>query len=241
VIAVDDALQDLASIDAEQARLVELRFYGGMNGGRNRAADGNLGSPCAPRAANRYGLAPPADHRTWKRMSPEVHRLFEAAVELPTDQRVEYLESQATEPEVRRAVLALLAHADLAEPFFAHVFVRPRHDLWRSRSSAGDSRGGVHDRAHVGSWGDGRGLFGGADRRGFEQTVANQKSFNRRIRTLDCWSDFSKNGKSWRVSIIRISLGCWMGERRRPGSPHFVWSMCPEKRWTGTAIVTHMT
>jgi RNA polymerase sigma factor (TIGR02999 family) len=30
VIAVDDALRDLSSIDAEQARLVELRFYGGM-------------------------------------------------------------------------------------------------------------------------------------------------------------------------------------------------------------------
>lgn len=30
VIAVDDALTDLASLDAEQARLIELRFYGGM-------------------------------------------------------------------------------------------------------------------------------------------------------------------------------------------------------------------
>ena len=30
VIAVDDALTDLAAVDAEQARLVELRFYGGM-------------------------------------------------------------------------------------------------------------------------------------------------------------------------------------------------------------------
>jgi RNA polymerase sigma factor (TIGR02999 family) len=30
VIAVDDALTDLAAIDAEQARLVELRFYSGM-------------------------------------------------------------------------------------------------------------------------------------------------------------------------------------------------------------------
>jgi RNA polymerase sigma factor (TIGR02999 family) len=30
VIAVDDALTTLASIDAEQARMVELRFYSGM-------------------------------------------------------------------------------------------------------------------------------------------------------------------------------------------------------------------
>ncbi len=30
VIAVDDALRDLAAIDAEQARLMELRFYAGM-------------------------------------------------------------------------------------------------------------------------------------------------------------------------------------------------------------------
>jgi eukaryotic-like serine/threonine-protein kinase len=55
-------------------------------------------------------------------MSPEVHRLFEAAVELPSEQRVEYLESQSTDPDVRRAVLALLAHDRLAEPFFADVF-----------------------------------------------------------------------------------------------------------------------
>jgi len=30
VVAVDDALTTLASIDAEQARMVELRFYGGL-------------------------------------------------------------------------------------------------------------------------------------------------------------------------------------------------------------------
>ena len=29
VVAIDDALTALATIDAEQARLVELRFYGG--------------------------------------------------------------------------------------------------------------------------------------------------------------------------------------------------------------------
>ena len=52
-------------------------------------------------------------------MSPEVHRLFEAACKLPADRQELYLESQTDDPAVRREVLSLLAHDGLAEPFFA--------------------------------------------------------------------------------------------------------------------------
>ncbi len=52
-------------------------------------------------------------------MSPEIHRLFEAACKLPTAGQEPYLESQTDDPEVRREVLSLLAHDALAEHFFA--------------------------------------------------------------------------------------------------------------------------
>jgi tetratricopeptide (TPR) repeat protein len=52
-------------------------------------------------------------------VSPEVHRLFEAACELPPGQRTKYIQSQTADPEVQREVFSLLAHDGLAESFFA--------------------------------------------------------------------------------------------------------------------------
>jgi tetratricopeptide (TPR) repeat protein len=52
-------------------------------------------------------------------MSPEVQRLFEAAAPLSGDERVAYLKSQTGDAALHREVLSLLAHDDLAEPFFA--------------------------------------------------------------------------------------------------------------------------
>ena len=52
-------------------------------------------------------------------MSPEVYRLFEAASNLPLDQRSDYLQTETADAEVRREVLSLLAHDALAGPFFA--------------------------------------------------------------------------------------------------------------------------
>jgi serine/threonine protein kinase len=51
-------------------------------------------------------------------VSPEVHRLFEVASELPADRRSEYLQSQTIDVDVQREVLSLLAHDGLAESFF---------------------------------------------------------------------------------------------------------------------------
>jgi tetratricopeptide (TPR) repeat protein len=52
-------------------------------------------------------------------VNADVHRLFEAACELPEDQRAEFLQSQTADGQVRREVLSLLAHDALAGPFFA--------------------------------------------------------------------------------------------------------------------------
>ncbi len=52
-------------------------------------------------------------------MSPEVHRLFEAACELAPNLRTGYVQSEASDEEVCREVLSLLAHDALLEPLFA--------------------------------------------------------------------------------------------------------------------------
>jgi tetratricopeptide (TPR) repeat protein len=52
-------------------------------------------------------------------VSPEVHRLFEAACELAPALRAGYVDSQTVDAKVKREVLSLLAHDALAEPFFA--------------------------------------------------------------------------------------------------------------------------
>jgi tetratricopeptide (TPR) repeat protein len=52
-------------------------------------------------------------------VSPEVHRLFEEVADLSPEQRMEYLRSHTTDPDVRLEVLSLLAHDALAQPFFS--------------------------------------------------------------------------------------------------------------------------
>jgi tetratricopeptide (TPR) repeat protein len=48
----------------------------------------------------------------------EIQRLFSAALDLPEDQRVQYLAAQTSDAAVRDEVLSLLVHEKLAEPFF---------------------------------------------------------------------------------------------------------------------------
>ena len=52
-------------------------------------------------------------------MNPEIERLFAAALDLPANARTAFVESQQTDPAVRREVLSLLLHDELAEPLFA--------------------------------------------------------------------------------------------------------------------------
>ena len=60
VLDVDAALEELAALDERQARLVELRFFGGLEhrGGRARARD--LGGHREPRLGDGQGVAVPA-------------------------------------------------------------------------------------------------------------------------------------------------------------------------------------
>ncbi len=51
-------------------------------------------------------------------MNPQMQRLFDAALQVPEDQRRAFLESQTDDAELRREVLSLVFHDALAEPFF---------------------------------------------------------------------------------------------------------------------------
>lgn len=51
-------------------------------------------------------------------MTPEIQRLFDAALQVPEGQRRAFLESQTSDPGLRREVLSLVFHDALAEPFF---------------------------------------------------------------------------------------------------------------------------
>ena len=64
-------------------------------------------------------------------MNPEVRRLFEAAIELSPEERVEYLQKQTDDAEVRRAVLSVLAHDGLGEPFFEAAFTSAASSVLR--------------------------------------------------------------------------------------------------------------
>ncbi|HME07625.1 MAG TPA: serine/threonine-protein kinase [Bryobacteraceae bacterium] len=54
-------------------------------------------------------------------LTPEVQRLFYAAVDLPPGERASFLESETANPEVRREVLSLLLHDGAAEPLFENA------------------------------------------------------------------------------------------------------------------------
>jgi len=51
-------------------------------------------------------------------LSPEIQRLFEAALSVPQEQRIAFIESETGDPNVRREVLSLIAHDAVAESFF---------------------------------------------------------------------------------------------------------------------------
>jgi len=54
-------------------------------------------------------------------LNQEVHRLFEAALEIPENRRRAFLEAQTTDPALRREVLSLLAHDAPSERLFGFV------------------------------------------------------------------------------------------------------------------------
>ena len=113
VLAVDDALHRLAAIDAEQARLVELRFFGGLTVEESAAALG-----ISPATVKRHWAVARAwlqreitawpslmDAERWRR----INDLFHAALERDPGSRGAFIdEACAGDPALRTEVLELL-------------------------------------------------------------------------------------------------------------------------------------
>jgi len=143
---------------------------------------------------------------------------FEAAVELPTDQRVEYLESQATEPEVRRAVSLCWPMLIWPSRFLRMCSVSAAASILGDLDLRPGTRVGAFTIVRM----LGRGGMGAvylAERTdgGFEQPSPS-KSFNRRIRTLTAGAISARTanpGASQSSNIARL----WMGRDARRQSP----------------------
>ena len=85
VIALDDALKELAAFDDRKCRVIELRFFGGLSLEETAEALGDLDRHGRPGAAPGERLAAPPDEA--KALTPErwrqVQQVFEGAADLP--------------------------------------------------------------------------------------------------------------------------------------------------------------
>ena len=114
MVALDDALNELAKLDALQSRIVELRFFGGLSIEET--------SRCTQYLANHreetldYGqaLATSRAEQGNKTMTPErwqqIRDVLEEALELAPEQRSAFLEKNcSSDPSLRQEVETLLA------------------------------------------------------------------------------------------------------------------------------------
>jgi eukaryotic-like serine/threonine-protein kinase len=114
-------------------------------------------------------------------MSPEVDRLFEEASQLSPEQRLEFLETNASNPEVRREVLSLLAHDEFAQPFFQAAIQSAAASVLTDMALPPGARIGAFTIVRmVGRGGMGAVYLANRADGGFEQTVAIKviQSFN---------------------------------------------------------------
>ena len=106
-------------------------------------------------------------------MNPEIHRLFEAAIQLPPEERIAFLEAQTSDPEIRREVLSLLDHDALAESFFAGTFESATSSLISDLDLRPGTRVGAFTIVRMlGFGGMGTVYLGTRAAGGFKQTVA---------------------------------------------------------------------
>jgi len=77
-------------------------------------------------------------------MNAEVERLFEAALEIPPEQRAEFLSQRCTDADVRREVALLLEHDRGAETFLGHAVAGEAASVVRSLSFSRGERLGPY-------------------------------------------------------------------------------------------------
>ena len=98
-IALDDALRRLAELDERKSRAIELKFFGGLDDGRNRSSSGNFSGDGGTRASPRASMAAPRNVAQLRheraRMTIDrwnlIEEIFQGALERPPSERKEYL------------------------------------------------------------------------------------------------------------------------------------------------------
>ena len=59
LIALDDALQDLAALDERKSQIIELRFFGGLSMEETAECNENFAADSSARVARSESVAPP--------------------------------------------------------------------------------------------------------------------------------------------------------------------------------------
>lgn len=115
LVALDGAMEQLAEFDARKCQVVEMRFFVGLGGQRDRSGAQNVGGDRTAGLGHRQGLAVPAPRGVREPMNSdlgnpgwaEVERALAAALELPEEKRAAFL-AKLTAP-ARAEVESLLA------------------------------------------------------------------------------------------------------------------------------------
>jgi hypothetical protein len=128
MLALNEVLTRLAAVDDRKARVVELRFFGGLNVEENGPYAWHLHRNRSARLADRQDLAASRDGPRGRIMSDErwirIDRLLQSALGRPPSDREAFIRapSRADDEGVRDEVLSLLAHAGiLPKSFWRHA------------------------------------------------------------------------------------------------------------------------
>ena len=146
ILALDAALDRLKAIDERQSQLVELRFFGGLTVDETAVVLGSSADHGQAGLGAGPSLAVPGTARPGGMTKPEkwerIGALFQRALELPVDERAEFLRQQCGDDESVRGEVASLveAHAE-AEGFLD----RPAHRAPEDVPRLGGSQLGVFE------------------------------------------------------------------------------------------------
>ena len=122
LVGLDDALKTLARLDARHARVVELRFFGGLSRRGNGTRPQRVGGDGSAGLAPRQGVAVPRAARARPTLTPEriarIAELYHKALERPREQRAGFLDELCEDDgTLREEVASLLAADDAASGF----------------------------------------------------------------------------------------------------------------------------
>ena len=157
VVALDEALDRLATVDPQQSRVVELRFFAGMSVQGDRGSAGHFAGDREARLGHRQAVAVQRAHNWMNTLDdwPRIKRVLEGALACEGADRQAFLaEACGTDAALRARIDNLLAASDrvgtfletpaavLLEPAGTRRPERPRRGLLSTDVTAGCRRHG---------------------------------------------------------------------------------------------------